>query len=283
MIGWGWMTTLEELNQYLSNLIDFTYKVVQSLKGMEYTESEHIDVCELLTMKLYCHATTINYLRNGTQLNLSDFDEQVTIFDFSSIMVLARAVIETYLTLYEVFFEPQTEDELNYRANVFKLSALITWENFRPNDPKVEHEDLVKKNIAEIISLRNRIKNTQAFQSLDHNQQPQALKGRIMPRRDFTVRAKAAGLGEKTAERMYAYLSSYLHSDSVSAVHLREATTNTKEAWYIGLGVNIVMIVLAKTILLYRARFKQAKAVCKANPIPYAMVEGMSKAADQWS
>src|SRR5260221_10792360 len=141
-------------DQYLQ-LLDLTYEVAQSLKGKKSPDPRLPD-CQQLAVKLFFHAATVYQLREEStkapvpySLNGSSF------YDFPSIAVLTRAILETYLTLFEIFFEPSTEDEFEFNHALWLLSGFVIRENFDPSDPTLQEQ--ITKAQKEIQEMRNRL------------------------------------------------------------------------------------------------------------------------------
>jgi DNA-binding transcriptional regulator YhcF (GntR family) len=91
--------------------------------------------------------------------------------------------------------------------------------------------------------------------------------------------AKAAGFGEQTIQRMYAYYSGYVHADGLSGTQIVTAKTAQDQIEHIESHMRTVMIVLSKMILDYAKKFTEAKAVCDRNPDAYYRAEIWSGAA----
>src|SRR6266849_2188713 len=63
---------------------------------------------EYLAAKLVYHLASLLYLRAGTKLGTLA-GANIHFFDFSSLAVLARSALETFLTFYFVFIAPTSD------------------------------------------------------------------------------------------------------------------------------------------------------------------------------
>ena len=204
----------ESTEQFLT-LLDLAYDVSQSLKGKK-VEDPRLPDCQQLAAKVFMHAASIYWLSRGTKAPVprtipsgSDF------VDFSSIAVLARAALKAYLRLFEVFFEDVSEDEREFRYQLWQLSGMVVREMHMPTHTELtNHVEQSKSYIAEI---RRRLSSTHRFRSSSQKQQRAYLEGRP-PKRKLEDLAKSAGFNENTVRLIYSYYSAYAHADGLSGI-----------------------------------------------------------------
>jgi len=248
--------------EYLA-LLDLAYDVAQSIKGKR-TGDRRLPDCQQLAAKLFMHASSIYWLSQGTRAPVPRALPTGTNFwDFPSVAVLTRAVLETYLNLYEVFFEPISEDEREFRYQIWLLSGFAVREMHRPSDPAIASQ--VAQSQSDIQEIRRKLSRTRKFKRLSEKAQESLLKGK-RPHRDWTVVAKAAGFGEKSIRWMYAYYSGYAHADGLAGAQIIAANTRAQQIEFVDLHMRTTMMVLAKMILDYRAAFRESKRACDAKP-----------------
>lgn len=262
-----------DLDQYL-RLLDLCYEAAQSLKGKQST-MPHMPDCQQLAAKLFMHAASIYWLAQGTRAPAPTSLGGACFYDFPSIAVLTRAALETYLTLFEVFLEPATTDELEFNHALWQLSGFVLREGWVPQDPTLR--DWARESGKEIHAMRSRLENTNKFASLKRGEQKQTLRG--IRRRDWAAVAGAAGFGEQTIRLMYAYYSGYVHADGLSGAQIMGAKTAGEQQRFIEGHVRLVMVVLSKMVIGYAKKFPEARAVCTAAPEAYAVAALWSGAA----
>ena len=262
---------------YYLQLLDLSYQVIQSLAGKPSTDPRLPD-CQQLADKLFFHAATIYWLRQGTKAPGPHFPNgEAWFYDFASVAVIARTALETYLTLFEVFFEPTTDDEFEFNHALWQLSGFVIRENFVPSDSALQPQ--VAKLQQEIANMRTRLRKTQKFNSLTPREQKDVLKGKR--RRDWTSVAKAAGFGEQTIRQMYAYYSGYVHADGLSGVQIVDAKTAQDQIGYIETHMTTVMMVMSKLIIEYANKFSEARAICDKNPVAFYRAQVWSGVASR--
>ncbi len=263
-------------DQYLQ-LLDLIYEVAQSLNGKRSPDSRWPD-CQQLATKLFFHAATVYWLREtSTKAPVPYSLSGSSFYDFPSAAVLTRATLETYLTMFEVFFEPTTEDEFEFNHALWLLSGFVIRENFFPSDPTLQSQ--IANAQKEIQEMRTRLQRTKKYKSLSLDIQKKVLKGEGI--RSWKSVAKAAGFGEKTVQRMYAYYSGYVHADGLSGTQIVAARTAQDQIEHIEIHMRTIMIVLSKMIIDYAKKFPEAKAACDKNPDAYYRAEIWSGAASR--
>jgi hypothetical protein len=248
-------------NEYLK-LLDLVYHVAQSLEGKVHPDPRMHD-CNQLACKLFSHGATIYWLRQGTKAPVAKPDG-IWFYDFPSVQVIARAALETYLTMFEVFFEKITDDEREYRYAIWKLSGLVIREIgcVRGRAPNT---GAIAASQQEIDTLRARIQKTVYFAGLTQGQQRAALRGKRSPGR-FADRLRRAGFAPGVVRAVHQYLSGFVHSDGLASMQGIQANTKAKQTRFIESSMGLVMMVMARMIRKYREVFPSAEAWCLAKP-----------------
>lgn len=250
---------LYSIEEYLQ-VLNLTYEVAQSLKGKP-TEDPRLPDCQQLAAKLFFHCASAYWLSLGTNTPVPESADGANFFDFASITVIARAVLETYLTMFEVFIDP-VDDEFEFRHALWQLSGFIVREGISPTDPSLE--DAAIKAGQDIEHLRDRIRSTQAFEALTTRQKRNALKGRRS--RDWGQVALAAGFGIQFIRRIYSYYSGYVHADGLSGVQIISAISAGEQKFHIRIDLFTILLCMSKMILDYANKFEEAEEITRQNP-----------------
>jgi hypothetical protein len=249
------------VDEYLG-ILDLAYDVAHSLNGTVPTDPKMRD-CQQLAIKLFFHATSVYWLRQGTKAPVTEVQGGAFFFDFPSVTVLARAALETYLTMFEVFFEHGSDDEREFRYQLWLLSGFSVRERHIPTDPPLKSR--VKKSQLELDEMRKAIKATSKFKDLSKGLRKSVLKGRRL-QRDWTHVARAAGFGEKLLRTMWAYYSGYVHADGLSGAQIIDAKTKEDQIEHIETQMRTILMSLSKMILNYVDTFPLAKAAAESKP-----------------
>lgn len=268
-------------------LLGLTYQVIQSLEGTTreirrpsglLVVDARWPLCQRLAIKMFLHAATIYQLRQATSAPVAG---GIRFFDHASVRITARSVLEIYLTMFEVFFQADTDDLLEFRFAQWRLSSLVRrTELFRkmaPEDPTYQSE--AARLQERIPEMRDRIQRTEAFSSLTPKQQDRALKGEKMPPRPRRQVLEACGLGVQTFGLMYGAWSSDVHSDELSLASIIDAASQEDQACRIEATMSATAMLLAKMILDYAETFPEAKRACDARPDAFCSAQAWTEAA----
>lgn len=259
--------------EYLS-LLALLYQTADALKGKKAADSRLPD-CEQLAAKLFVHCSTIYLLSKGTRVPVPEVG-YTDFVDHSSITVIARAALEAYLTLFEVFVEPKTDDEREYRHACWLLSGFVLRENWKLSDHRLEER--LAESRRQIKEMRERIKGTHAYKGLTSKQQRSVLCGK-QQRGEMKLRLRRAGFGERFWRKVYAYQSGHVHADGLSATQILSASTTQDQDMLVEPSRLVAMVAMSKMILDYVSMFPEARDVAKANVATYTLAQVLSGAA----
>jgi hypothetical protein len=262
---------------HYERLLNFAYEVIDSIKGKPVLDAKRLAM-QHVAMKIFLHAATVSHLREGSNVTLRAFPEGAHVVDFPSAIVLTRAILETYLNLFEIFFEPQNDDEFEYRRAVYEIKGFKALElavQRNPNPASATGEDVLKTQMSmkALQEVRDHIRQTKTYQGLAPKQQEATLEGKLYPDRRLGERAIAAGFGKKFIEHTYMYMSSFTHGDALSVSQINSARTDDEKDLYFQVYMPLIMMVLSSIILNYTHRFPEAHAVYIASPNDKALVE----------
>ena len=270
-------TNIPSTEEFLT-LLDLTYDVAQALKGKKTTDPR-LPACQQLATKLFMHAASIYTLSRGTRAPVPEALATGTDFyDFPSVAVLTRAVLETYLNQFEVFFEAISDDEREYRYQIWLLSGFAVREMHVPTDPSLATQ--VARSQSDIQQIRAKLSATRRFRLSSKKTQERLLRGK-RPHREWSVVAKSAGFGEKTIRMMYAYYSGYAHADGLSGAQIVSAPTREQQLGFIDLHMHTTMMVLSKMILDYAKAFPESKFACDAKPRAFLRAQVWAEVASR--
>jgi hypothetical protein len=241
--------------EYLA-ILELTFEVADAIRGKISSDGRKPD-SQYLALKLYTHAATAYWLYTGTKVTVPASTGGSSFIDFSSIAVLTRSALETYLSFFEVFVAPKTNDEFEFNYCLWHLSGHVIRENLIPIDPALHKDYKIAQE--DIKALRDRLMATSQFQNLKSKQQKDILRGKR--KRDWLFVAKSAGFGHQFIRRIYAYYSGFVHADGFTAGQLMSAQTRNDQLFHAHIHLITLMIVLAKFILDYGKLFDEVRAI----------------------
>ena len=271
---------MEKEREYLS-ILDLLFRVVQANGGVEQRNEKLLEA-EGLATKLFFHSASAFYLARSTTIN--DFPStQVSFFDPASIDVLARAIIESFLTFHYVFGSSVSKEESDFRFYLWLLGGLKERQNFPcdlPESKKVlANEQKLIQNYEQIL------RNNKVFLNLTKRQQNKILvegrfakigykdgKLKTLSWREIALDAK---LSETHAEHFYRYLCGYAHSSSLSTLQLSQANTRETQLALFAGTMGVIKIAMSNFIFEYCKLFP--KSVLELNKNAEAQM-----AAEDW-
>lgn len=271
--------TISSLSDYVTRyeqVLQFYYGVLSSIRG-KVEPDERILAMEHLATKVFLHAATINYLHSGTTIQLTANSHKVTIKDFASALVLTRAVFDTYLNLFEVFFEPDNDDEFEYRRAVYEVNGFKSIEKTAEDELRlgklsVKEADFRRASLAKLQRLREQIARTQTYQRLKPGEQKSSLDGKINPGRKPAQRVKAAGFDPEFIAKVYTYLSGYTHGDALSGAQIHGTVDEDHKELFFELTIPLVMMVIASIVTHYEMIFPEVRDLCSQAPQDSALI-----------
>lgn len=250
-------------------------EMIESLRGFRPDEPRQVESQALLE-KILQHAVTIRLLHNRP-ISLRSGQGTVAVYDFPSGLVLCRAVIETYLTLHDVFLAPRSEDEFDFAYNLWRIRGIINLQNFDPItlEGNARHQGF----LSDLGTYRARVESTTYYKNLNERRQKAALaKGEDLskPHRDFA----AAGFSSVAFQRLYGYASGYVHSDGHAAFQIRSAKHKPDDQRSMfGMALVLATMAISKIVLELEGNYEQCKAVGAGFPEVMGLARKYSWAA----
>lgn len=143
--------------------------------------------------------------------------------DFPSAFVIVRSMFETYINMYFLLFDSDSEDEIEFRLDMWEKHGLIeqtTLLNYRD-----VHKDNIDVNLNEIEELRNKIKGSEYFQNLSEPDKQLLDNSGKWTRLNKIQLAEKAGISLSLSEFIYKFLSNYTHSEAFSLMQIKSVSS----------------------------------------------------------
>lgn len=198
--------------------------------------------------------------------------------------------METYLTLYYVYLQPESEAERDFRYLSWLLEGLLTRQGLKPKTEEAKRK--LQRNKVTIENYIAKLYKNQYFLGLKDKAQEQVRKSLDQKqvtwhkhwRKDWNnsenvgwIRlAKQAGFNEDNSE-IYSYLSNYAHSGYLSVMQIWQAQNHDDQKMLCKAPINIIGIVMAFFIDGYCTIFKDSREFIERNREWKEMVEDWIK------
>ena len=227
---------IELLNQYdrkdfeynlkeYHNLVDTLIYLNETLRLENIKISYWQKYSETLLFKFCLHGLTLHNICSGLTLQSSYFEKELNgakVIDISSVKVVLRSQLETFLMYYHIYVNPKSDDEKQLRYHAWIYSALLQRQNF-PTTTEFGKQQK-EKDLIEIENIKIEIQKLSSFSNLSVKQQKALLKtgsGKLF--NHWAEILKETGFSDKHAfSTIYNYLSMYSHSEGVSVIQLSD-------------------------------------------------------------
>jgi hypothetical protein len=231
-------------------LLEIFIKVIEANKGLEAAEDNRILDAEGLALKFFGHASSALWLYRATALP----DLGVSFVDASSINVLGRAALETFLVFHYVFVNPESAEEKDFRYLSWFLAGLLDRQRYPVQSP--EGRALLAFEASLISPLKQKLAENPCFFKLSNKRKRKVVeKGewRLASWRDIAL---SAGLSSVHADGFYNYLCGYAHAGNISVLQLRGARDLKAQRELSDATIGMIMIAMANMINSYCELFR---------------------------
>jgi len=250
-----------KIKQDYVRLLDLLCRVLRESSPLSTTDledRERLSIAQGLIDKFVNHAVTLLYLSHGTKQDLSSFKFDSYLYDFASIDVLTRVLLEACLTFHYVFYTPQTKEEKDYRYWAYKAAGIAERQNFPASTGEFREKLAAERE--ELDELRSKLESNAVFQSLTNNQKKRILKGewRLKSWREIAI---DAGFSRILASDMYRSLSGQAHSSFLSVLQSLEIQKTKKQEETIISSMGITNPLIASMVREYCWLFPKVQDV----------------------
>jgi len=243
-------------------VLSLYYNVIESLKGYA-PDDPRVVRSHGLAAKLFHHAASAYWLSKGTRVpDMADI--AVDFHDHGSITLIARAALESYLTFYYIFLDPDSDDEFEFRYNGWMLAGLAVRERYPFRF--AEHQAVVAAEKPVYESHRKAIKGTSRYRGLKPAAQRRVLKGKRWRFHGWVEIARKAGFGPVYSQALYEYLSDYAHSGGLATLQVSQAQSRQEQLAYVDSSLRMIMLVLCRMIDSWTERFPKSAEGLESDP-----------------
>lgn len=230
-----------------------------------------------LAIRLIGQAQTLYHLGSPSVALVPRLHGRNPVVDISSIASIFRTIIETYLTMHEVFFEPKNENDFAFFHSRWMLIGI---HNLRKHTPDEIYQAFASESVEPLrVDATKRMKKTSQYQAklAEKKNNPrkalEALLNRNREPAEWQRIAHSAHISAADYQQMYSAFSGYIHSDGYTSLKLYE-----KEAADFDVTVEILLHlvtgIVSKMICDFAERYEAADQIAKANDGLYQSIEG---------
>jgi len=249
------------ISQDFDTLMELMILVINSRMNMPVEpEMEFLNDFQTLSLKLFKQLCSTKSVSLGCVFQ-SKTGLAYEFIDQGSVSILARASIETFLTLHWLF---SGDLELSrFRHRVWQYAGLTD----RVGHTATTDEGRVKQasareQQAELLLL---IQSSEHFIKHSTKEQNQLLKGNWRVGWSWGEEAVRAGFHRKYFDNVYGYLCGYSHSNYISVMQIGQAQDLPTQARMTEAGLQISVHIMSHFIHLYASTFSPASDLLNAS------------------
>lgn len=216
----------------LEKILQANAFVVHSL----YETKPKLDIGEVfqetLLIKIIFTSKSILELSKGIEFEFLNRKEKPEIIDRSSIYILTRSIIESFLTLEYLYFNDLSREEQIFRYNLWRISGFMSRQDFG----KTKNEKFIsklKKEKAEIEELKKTIKKSPFYLKLKKQDLWKLDKYGLPRLMSWSSLMKESVLKNDLFDKIYKLYSNYAHSEFISIIQLNEGRLSKYDAFNI--------------------------------------------------
>lgn len=246
-----------------NSLSELMVKMIQAQTTLTMKDGdEWMNDAQILSTKLFKQLCSARVLLNTTEFVTHD-DQRFPFIDFSSVTILARACIETYIVIHWIF---QSEDQAlrKFRHSVWKLGGLMDRLELHPSTDKARAK--IADTSAQAAELHAEIDGSPYLRQYTPKQVKRLLKGDWRVDWSWTDEAVRAGFNKKYFENVYGHFCGYAHSSYISSMQIGQAQEMSEQYTLGEASLQAGVHVMSRFIRLYSDLFPTAKAVLESAP-----------------
>ncbi|HHA1729274.1 TPA: DUF5677 domain-containing protein [Enterobacter hormaechei subsp. xiangfangensis] len=256
----------------LSKLMRLCFLLIESKNGEELIPGcEWKNDAQVLSVKIFRHIATAQQISAGIDF---EFDEGRTFshIDHSSVAVVVRAAIESYLAFNYIFVN-QDESLSIYRHKLWCRAGLIDRSKLLPNT--LESKYILSREIESINELYNDIIGNPHYQKSNRDEKKEIEKGNWKPKGSWHAITNKTEIHQRYFSDIYNHLSGHSHASFISAIQIRDACSIEQQAMLAGGARQILCMIISHFLFSYVKLFPEAKTVMVSNP-------ELTEIADKW-
>ncbi|MDN0093892.1 DUF5677 domain-containing protein [Yersinia rohdei] len=256
----------------LSKLMRLCFLLIESKNGEQLLPGcEWKNDAQVLSVKIFRHIATAQQISEGIDFEFG-VGQVLSHIDHSSVAVVVRAAIESYLAFNYIFVN-QDESLSIYRYKLWSRAGLIDRSKLLANTS--ESKNVLSREAESIKELYNDIAHDSHYQKNNREEKKEIEKGNWKPKGGWHAITNKTDIHQRYFSDIYNHLSGHSHASFISALQIRDARSIEQQAMLAGGMRQILCMVISHFIFSYVKLFPAAKAVMASNP-------ELTEIADRW-
>ncbi|WP_271007051.1 DUF5677 domain-containing protein [Pseudomonas aeruginosa] len=263
-----------DVERDFDTLIELMAQMIQAQAGLSIQPGdEWINDAQVLATKLFKQLCSSRMLLSTTEFLTHD-GQHLAFVDHSSVTILTRSCIESYIVLHWIF---QNEDQSlrKFRHGVWKLAGLMDRLDLHPTSEEARVK--IADTRMQAGQLLSEVEASPHLQQYTPKQAKKLLKGDWRVDWSWTDEAVRAGFSKKYFENVYGHFCGYAHSSYISSMQICQAQEISQQYALGKASLQAGVNVMARFIKFYSELFPTAKSAFDSAP------EAVRSVARYWS
>lgn len=224
---------------------------------------------QVLARKLYYHLASLHVLAQPVEVLVPQ--GSAPHIDHSSVLILARAALETYLTFAHVYGcgDPDLRE---FRHLTWHCAGLLDRQALQASARKAENRRKLADERETIETLRAAMQAHDRWAQHPANDRKAFLKGDWRAGRGWAAIGVEAGFHPVHIRDLYGYLCGYSHASWLSILQVRDARELVQQATMAATSVSFACVLMSFFTHHYVALFPEAEQALAAQPAAAALV-----------
>lgn len=261
-------------------LLTLVMQLVQSQAGQPIPADQLLlNDAQVLARKFCNHVVSLRLIVQPVEVDIAGYGAARHI-DHSSVMILARAALETYLTFAYVYGSKDAQVR-QFRHLIWHRAGLLDRQDFPAR--LAEHKEKLADEKITIDQLQAEIEAHVEWLQMATPLRKRVLKGEWRAGQSWVDLGVTAGFHPVHIKNVYSFLCGYAHSSWLSILQIRDAQALSDQEAMAAKFVSAALIFMSFFVQSYVALFPQAAAVLTSNPEAANLAQQWHLTADRLS
>ncbi len=213
--------------------------------------TEHFNNAQVLTIKIWRQMCSTRALHDQIEkVRIGGIEYEYV--DFTSVGILARASVESFLTMHWIY-SSRDQSLISYRHAVWMLGGHKDRLDHKPVRG-IEHESQTSSRLA-IAELLREIEKSEHFKKLSDKQRKLIKNGKWRTEWQWHEEAQRARFDKNFFNNIYKHLCGFAHSSYISAMQIQSAKSVDTQRELSGTSLSLCCHIVSKTIFLHAKIF----------------------------
>lgn len=247
----------------LSKLIHLCVSMIQSQYDKRIAPgNEWQNDAQVLSVKLFRHIASAQIVSQKTTFKL-DEEQSFSHIDHSSVAIIVRAAIETFLTFHYIFTSNDATT-VRFRHKVWKHAGLIDRSKMLANTEEskrvIQHEAIL------IQELKSEIIASDHYLDCNRDAKKAILSGEWKPKGGWYAIINQTEVHPRYFNDIYSHTSGHSHASYISAIQIRDAWQINDQQMLANSICQTLRLILSHFLFLYSELFPESRRVFESSP-----------------